>query len=320
MNKEIERIPENNILFFDVESVRRSKELDPNSKEFGLYRWKIRDKTTNELPSVEETLEDYKVNAGLRFPYVKIVAISVGTIRDNKIIVKSLEGTEEEMLTELYSIMEQMTHVCGANILEWDLPLCRIRSSVYSPVLDTIPDRFNDSGKKPWNLGNIIDVFDLYKGTHRYNASLDEMCMLYGVESPKSEIMGHEVSNAYYEGKVKDIKEYCNRDVVSTINVFRVLMGRSVITDVTIRQPDDVAEEEHRSFLHRLYMRNELVGMEDEFLDLVKGKKLTKKDKEHLVTILEGVYIRTDFINNDNDSNDIVEIKKREIKELISRI
>lgn len=90
MNSSLKKIPIEKVLFFDIESVRQTKELDPESKEFQLYRKKIRDKVTDELPSVEYTLEDYKKRAALKMGYIKIITISIAFVRANEVYVKAL--------------------------------------------------------------------------------------------------------------------------------------------------------------------------------------------------------------------------------------
>lgn len=318
MNKVIEQIPENQILFFDVESVRKEKELDMNSKEFEMYKWKIRDRENDELLSDLETQEHYRKYAALKFPYSKIVAISVGYIKDDSIVIKSLEGTEEEMLKDFYSISTSFKYVCGANILSWDLPLCRIRLSTYANVLNYIPDAFNDSGKKPWNLGSVIDIFDLYKGTHYANASLEELCYLYGVDSSKDNLRGADVSEAYYNGKIGEIKKYCNDDVVATINVFRRMIGFDIIKNVLVRE-----ESVKKEPLEMLYNTNDLSIVEDAIVDKIKSNskgKISEKEKEVIKDILMSVYTRTDFANNDEDSAVEKKLKEVEVENLIKKL
>ena len=63
MNISFKRLPIEKTLFFDIETVRLNNDLDVNSKEFELYRKKLRNRDTDELPSVEDTLDDYKRKA-----------------------------------------------------------------------------------------------------------------------------------------------------------------------------------------------------------------------------------------------------------------
>ena len=55
MNISFKRLPIEKTLFFDIETVRLNNDLDVNSKEFELYRKKLRNRDTDEGPAVEET-------------------------------------------------------------------------------------------------------------------------------------------------------------------------------------------------------------------------------------------------------------------------
>ena len=49
-------------------------------------------------------------------------------------------------------------------------------------------------------------------------------------------------------------------------------------------------------------------------------KKLTKKDKENLFTIIRGAWVQTDFINMNQDSKKGILEKEEEIKEFIKEL
>ena len=69
MNINFKKIPIEKVLFFDIETVRKTENLEPTSKEYELYRKKIRNKETDELPSEEDTLLDYKKRAPLKYSF-----------------------------------------------------------------------------------------------------------------------------------------------------------------------------------------------------------------------------------------------------------
>ena len=197
MNSSLKKIPIEKVLFFDIESVRQTKELDPESKEFQLYRKKIRDKVTDELPSVEYTLEDYKKRAALKMGYIKIITISIAFVRANEVYVKALVGEEQNILKTFFEITAKFDYLCGVNILGYDLPVCFLNAAKYFDYTEIVPDRFVTSGKKPWELKSIIDLMDVVKGTHYANMSLDEMLYHFGLDSSKTDIDGSQVSEVY---------------------------------------------------------------------------------------------------------------------------
>ena len=56
MNSKVRKQDLEKLLFLDIETIRRNKELDINSKEYDLYAWKLRDKETSKLPPSNEVL------------------------------------------------------------------------------------------------------------------------------------------------------------------------------------------------------------------------------------------------------------------------
>jgi hypothetical protein len=228
MNKNIRNLNLEEILFFDIETVRRNKVLDVNSKEFELYSWSIRDKTTGYVPPSNEVVKHYENNGALKPEFNKIVVISVGYIKDNTLYYKAITGTQKEIITEFYKVVTSTGFsVCGHNIKGFDIPITRIKVFEEGLDLSIIPDRIMDSGKKPWDLDkSIIDTMDIIKGTYFYSMSLDAACMLKGIESSKDDISGAYVSQVYYQEGVDRIATYCNKDVIATARLFCSLQGK----------------------------------------------------------------------------------------------
>jgi len=56
MNKKTIDIDPEDLLFLDIETVRRNKVLDINSLEYDTFAWTLRDKDTSELPPSEEVV------------------------------------------------------------------------------------------------------------------------------------------------------------------------------------------------------------------------------------------------------------------------
>ena len=59
----------------------------------------------------------------------------------------------------------------------------------------------------------------------RFN--LDFYCKAFGIESPKSHgVTGSDVNTLLAEGKFREIADYCLRDVVATVLLYRVWADR----------------------------------------------------------------------------------------------
>jgi hypothetical protein len=72
---------------------------------------------------------------------------------------------------------------------------------------------------------DLMDLLALYSG--RANAPLDELATLYGFPG-KMGMSGAKVWDAYQEGKLADIRNYCETDVLNTWLVylrFQVMRG-----------------------------------------------------------------------------------------------
>lgn len=226
MTTRLDKIDIEDILFFDIEVARKTKNLKIGSREFELYKHKIRDRKTDTYPTDKEVIETYEKRAALTMTYTKIVSIGVGYVKSGVVSIKAVSGhNEEELLKEFAKISTKFMFVCGANILGYDLPMISVNSSKYFRVQDHLPDKFITGGKKPWNLDSVIDLMDIFKGTHYSNTSLDEMCYHFGLPSSKDEISGSEVSEEYWKNGLENIDKYVKKDVLANINIFRSMRG-----------------------------------------------------------------------------------------------
>ena len=85
-----------------------------------------------------------------------------------------------------------------------------------------LPEKLNLFGKKPWEVPHL-DTLELWKfGDYKHFTSLKLLTKVLGIPSPKDDIDGSQVARVYYdENNIERIKEYCEKDVITLINVFR---------------------------------------------------------------------------------------------------
>ena len=69
----------------------------------------------------------------------------------------------------------------------------------------------------------ITDMSDDWKSKFAWAFSFDEMCYELGIESPKDNMNGGDVHDAYWEGRVEEVKIYCEKDVKASIRVSQVI-------------------------------------------------------------------------------------------------
>ncbi len=148
--------------------------------------------------------------------YHQILTITTGVKTTEGIVVKNLEGSEYEQIVKFFEIAEK-NQLCGFNIKGFDIPFIVKRALHYGIP---IPNSLKLFGKKPWDMENMIDLYEVYKHTGYKSGSLDIVCKFLSIPTPKSGIEWSEVQRAHDEGRDEEIREYCKRDVEATILVY----------------------------------------------------------------------------------------------------
>lgn len=287
MNNRIKTINLESLIFFDIETASRQKELDINSKEFELYQYKERDRDTGELLSAEEVQAHYKKFAGLHPAYNQIVCISVAFLKGSVLYTKNITGTQKEILTEFYKILNSGDYVTtsysGAN---FDIPVCRLKA-YESGVEVVLNEKYNDSGKKPWEVtANHLDLYNEIKGTGSGSMRLDEVCFLFGIPTPKDDISGADVSRIFHEeNDVSRIATYCSKDVRALVDLFLFLRGEKFeITEVIDKTNTPSVTNDN---IFQTIMKTGVVNDEQRQEFLQKATTFTKKEKEEMITLIK---------------------------------
>ena len=119
--------------------------------------------------------------------------------------------------------------LAGHNVKEFDIPfLCR-RMVIHQIKL---PNLMRISGARPWQIPHILDTIELWKfGDYKNYSSLDLLCSVLDIPSPKDKMDGSEVSGAFWNGRLDEIKDYCEKDLVATARVILRLLGNVKLTD-----------------------------------------------------------------------------------------
>ena len=227
--------PINNILFLDIETVPQYSSYNELPEEWkSLWDNKagylIRNKE-------EETSESIYPSAGIYAEFGKIICISCGIISGGgtakKISMKSFAGDNEKtLLTEFADMLKKWTsnepkYLCAHNGKEFDFPyLCR--RMVINRI--AIPGILNLSGKKPWEI-NHLDTMDLWKfGDFKSYTSLNLLAHTLGIPTPKDDIDGSMVWEVYWKEKnLERIVTYCQKDVITVVQIFLRLAGEELI-------------------------------------------------------------------------------------------
>jgi len=316
MNKDFQKINIEDVFFFDSEIVRANSTLELDTIEYNLYAKKTRNRDKDEYLPHDELVKNYEDRAALVRTFNRVVTIGVGFIKKDKAFVKALKGTEEEIIREFCELTTNFKYVCGFNSNNFDLPMIVGNGMKYFNIVDVLPDQFNPSGKKPWNLDKCIDLMDIFKGTHYAFTSLDELCYHFGIETPKDDIDGSQVSKVYYEEGEERIIKYVKKDVFANINIFRKMQGKEIYESFEDR---DEVEVPVTPVLERIYTSKEISDKDKEDLrKLVLVKKPNDEEIEVIRDMVLNLYIQSKMFEADTKA--VVEEKTNEVNELIEEI
>lgn len=221
------------LVFIDIETVRWAKTL--TTKNFLYKSWEYKRRWDDDL-NAKDLKESYNEKAPLFAEFGKIVCISVGSLRDGKFRKKSYSGDDEKKLLEefSYDISRRMkatpkARLCGHSIIGFDIPY------IYKRLLINrlpVPSLFEVAFKKPWVLEEkYLDIARMWDGPSYHRASLLNITTALGIPSPKDNLDGSMVSDAYYKGKLEDIVTYCEKDILAVANVMNIMFGNEIIPD-----------------------------------------------------------------------------------------
>jgi len=223
-----------NWLFIDVETVAVTDSLDKLPGVLGknaLDHWanKAKYERQNNIALIDATdAEIYDQWAAVQPEFGKVIVISVGQVKWEDGIpvpkVRSIYGHDEkEVLEEFMTMMQKIftanpnVQIVGHNIKRFDLPFI-LKRSIVNDV--KIPSKLHLQKLKPWE-SCLVDTTEIWKfGSYSGGASLGLVCDLLNIETPKVDMKGDQVTGIYWnEDRFGDIKDYCELDVIATMNL-----------------------------------------------------------------------------------------------------
>mgnify|MGYP000191502227 CR=1 FL=1 len=234
-----------NILFLDIETVPAFPSYSDVPDEWKKL-WDKKASVISKDP--EDTPESLYSRAGIYAEFGKIICISVGFLKnaearpDDKVgrgkeqfRIKSFYGHDEkQVLSDFAELLNKHFYradhrLCGHNGKEFDFPWIARRMMIHGIK---IPALLNTAGKKPWEV-NHLDTMEMWKfGDFKNHTSLNLLAALFGVPTPKDDIDGSMVHKVYYEEKnLERIVMYCQKDVLTVVQLLRKFRGESLIAE-----------------------------------------------------------------------------------------
>jgi hypothetical protein len=228
-------IPLTKILFIDIETVGVTPDFASLQKFYPELAYQFE----NYLDWFEKRFPEHSGQgpdvmfynkSALVAEFLKIVCVSVGFVDPKgEIKLQSFSGDDEKTLLEdvqllLKRIGKLDFHLCGHNVKGFDIPVLAKRMVINGLKPPTI---LPNHDTKPWEI-KALDTKELWQfGSFSTIGSLELMCICMGVESSKNmEVVGNKVHEAYWQDKkLKQITEYCEKDVEVLINVVSKFYG-----------------------------------------------------------------------------------------------
>jgi DNA polymerase elongation subunit (family B) len=228
----IPRILLDSSVFIDIETVGLYSSLDEaytkDRRLADLWIKRCKWLQKNIEPGESSDPHDlWETKASLHPEFGKIICISFGVFSGSLEKITSFYGDDEKDILEksnkiLANSRSKNFKVAGQNIKNFDIPYIGKRMLINSIVPDVIIQTWN---KKPWET-SFTDLSEIlsFGAWGQTFSSLELVSHVLGVESSKENMDGSKVHGSYWkENRIEDIKDYCESDVLCTMNCFKKL-------------------------------------------------------------------------------------------------
>lgn len=214
------------LFHFDIETCGEYKSFDEfkvnDERGANLFEGKWKRMGWDQKFNLEDSYLD---QAGIMSTYGRICCISFGYIDNNgQKQIKSFYGEDEKYIVESFNnllkkIEKKDFSLSGFRILNFDIVWILHKLHKYGITPANIINIYN---KKPWEL-RIVDMAEDWKGKFAYSYSFDELVYELGINSPKENMNGSQVHEYFWSGRIEEIKEYCEKDVIACIEVSKII-------------------------------------------------------------------------------------------------
>jgi hypothetical protein len=231
----LEKLLPEHVLFIDIETVPQYENLEsaPDNLQ------KLWTKKAVQIGKEGDTADTLYNRAGIYAEFGKIVCISAGKIyrkgKERAYRVKSYCGDDEKTILQEFSVMltgfmANPTHrLCAHNGQEFDFPFIARRMLINGLNLPPILDI---AGAKPWEIKDImLDTLQLWKfGDYKHYTSLELLCAIFNIPTPKDDIDGSQVADIYYKTfDIQRIARYCEKDTFAIAQLILRFKGEPLI-------------------------------------------------------------------------------------------
>jgi hypothetical protein len=217
-------------IFFDIETsglyptLEEAKIKDPHLSELWVKRCKWLQKQADPGESTDPS-DLWITRSSLHPEFGRIVCVTFGVFTPEGVErLTSFYGEDEKDILEkankvLANSRSKSYKLAGQNIKNFDVPYLGKRMLINNITPDPIIQTWN---KKPWET-SFLDLAEIFAfgAWGQTFSSLDLISHVLGIPTSKDNMEGSQVHEYYWDGRVEDIKSYCEQDVVCTMNCFK---------------------------------------------------------------------------------------------------
>lgn len=197
-----------NPLFIDIKTVGLYPDyqvfLENDSVGAELfYKKYINIKDANDYKSIHE----FYIHKSQLYPqYGKIIFITCGVLRNNKIVTKNIVNSDEkqllvDFLNILYKIESTDYCLVGFMIKSFDIPWIIHKCIKYGCKIPGIINTIN----KRWYEMKIIDIHDIWKNGYSQTFSFKEMCYELNINDEYLSFLNYNIHEKYWGGELDKI-------------------------------------------------------------------------------------------------------------------
>lgn len=302
-----------------------SQNINPSEED--LERFQIKYKKnfeTRELYEGKELEEQYKLKGSKNPMFSFISSFILAFEHEGTLRIKYIVGKESDLIQTFTNLLRNDFQ--DYSLVHFDaevvLPYYGVRANKNGFITPPHKDLKYNGAKdiRPWNLTGV-DIKQYYKGAGNYSFSLEEIA--YNLNLDYEGIIPYDEEPLYFKScKFIELKKSAIKKVEVLSKIHRTLEGKPELETVLVEEEvENVEEQKPTNWLVALYHSRELTEeIREGIRSQIKGKRVLKRDRENLFTILRGVMVRTDFINKDQDSKKVIEEKENSINEFLNTI
>jgi len=204
-------------LVLDIETVGQSVDEIPERALDYLFKSLERDAPDPE--DLERRREDMIARFGLDPTTGRVIVIGLLDV-DTREETVFADDSEVELLANFWDWLAAHEHDPYVTFSgkRFDIPFLNIRSAIHGLA----PSKVIPA--EPLSTRPHFDVREVFEGNdRRRRGSLDYFTAVFGLPSPKTNLDGAKVNDAYAEGRLDDIVQYCLEDCRATAALYERL-------------------------------------------------------------------------------------------------